>query len=87
MIGIKNKTPHKNTATIIILSSVAVILVGVIGFSVFFGIPYLRYQNAVSMMEAGEYEKAIALLEAMPQVETLNVSNGKSYIEDLKTVN
>lgn len=59
MIGIKNKTPHKNTATIIILSSVAVILVGVIGFSVFFGIPYLRYQNAVSMMEAGEYEEAM----------------------------
>ena len=55
----ENKTSHKNTATIIILSSVAVILVGVIGFSVFFGIPYLRYQNAVSMMEAGEYEEAM----------------------------
>lgn len=61
------------------------------------GISRIVYRNlhvkshankAKASMQNSETDTAIiALLEAMPQVETLNVSNGKSYIEDLKTAN
>ena len=42
-------------------------------------------KKAKSSMQNEETDKAIiALLEAMPHVETLNYTNGKNYIEDLK---
>ena len=42
-------------------------------------------KKAKASMQNPETDKAIiALLEAMPHVETLNYTNGKSYIEDLR---
>lgn len=43
-------------------------------------------KKAKASMQNAETDTAIiALLEAMPHVETLNYTNGKNYIEDLKT--
>ncbi len=52
-------TLSKNTVITIVISAVAIILIGITAFAVFFGVPYLKYQDAVSMMEAGLNEDAM----------------------------
>ncbi len=61
---ILNKKSKKKTK-VIILVVVSVLLVGLVVFALVFTIPYIKYTDAVSMMEEGEYQKAMAVFDEL----------------------
>ena len=43
----QSKTEHKKKTKVIVITSVCIVLIGLIAFAVIFSIPYYRYKNAI----------------------------------------